>query len=238
VAPGKVEDGFLPALVGKRAGETVELDEAFPQDHRNAALRGQVAHMKVTLKALKSRQLPALDDALAKQVGLEGIETLPALRERIAADLTKRESRKAESEFKDALVKAALARNEFEVPPSMVERAIDSMLEGTAERFARMGVDLRQLELDVARLRGDLRDQALLQVRGALLLDAIAELEKIEVTDEDLQVEAAKLATEMGVPLQTVQKQMRGKDARAALRNRVREEKALALLAQAATIQS
>jgi trigger factor len=237
VAAGKVEDGFLPALVGVQVGATIEIDEPFPADHRNATLRGKVAHMKITLKALKARQLPALDDALAAQVGIEGIETLPALRERIAADLTRRESQKVESEFKDALVKAALARNEFDVPPSMVERAIDSMLEGTAERFARMGLDLRTLELDMARLRGDLREQALLQVRGALLLDAIAELEKIEVGDEDLQVEAARLAAEMGVPLQNVQKQMRGKDARAALLNRVREDKALALLAQAATIQ-
>jgi trigger factor len=237
VAAGKVEDGFLPALIGAAVGATVEIDETFPADHRNATLRGKVAHMKITLKALKARQLPALDDALAAQVGIEGIETLAALRERITGDLTRRETQKVESEFKDALVKAALARNEFEVPPSMVERAIDSMLEGTAERFARMGLDLRTLELDMARLRGDLREQALLQVRGALLLDAIAELEKVEVTDQDLQVEATRLAAEMGVPLQNVQKQMRGKDARAALMNRVREDKALALLAEAATIQ-
>jgi len=135
-------------------------------------------------------------------------------------------------------VKAALEKNEFEVPPSMVERAIDTMLEGTAERFARMGVDMNQLQLDVSKLRADMREQALFQVRGAVLLDAIASAEQIEVTDDDLQAEATKLAAEMGMPLQAIQKQMRGKEARAALHNRVREEKALALLSAAATIQS
>ncbi|HET9555419.1 MAG TPA: trigger factor [Anaeromyxobacteraceae bacterium] len=237
IAPGKVEEGFLPALIGKKVGEVAEILEAFPQDHRNPALRGKQAAMKVTLSGLRAKQLPALDDALAKQVGIEGIETLDALKDRIKSDLTKRENNKAEAELRDALLKAALAKNEFEVPPSMVERAIDQMLEGTAQRFARMGVDMRQLELDLARLRADLREQALFQVRGAILLDAIADAEKIEVTDDDLQAQAAKVAEEMGLPLAKVQQQMRGSEARAALHNRVREEKALAVLSQSATIQ-
>jgi trigger factor len=238
VAPGSISEGNLEALKGKKLDETVELDEPFAADHRVEELRGKVAHMKVTLRALKTRQLPALDDALAKEVGIEGIETLDALRARIRADLEKREKRRAESEAKDALVKAALAKNEFEVPPALVERAIDAMLEGAAERFARSGIDIRKLELDFARMRADMRDQALLQVRGALLLEAIADAEKIEVTDEDLQAEAARIAEELGAPLAKVQQQMRGKDAREALKNRVREDKALALLSSAANIQS
>jgi trigger factor len=237
VAPGSISEGNLEALKGKRLDETIEIDEPFAQDHRVEELRGKVAHMKVTLRALKTRQLPALDDALAKEVGIEGIETLDALRARIRADLEKREKRRAESEVKDALVKAALAKNEFEVPPALVERAIDAMLEGAAERFARSGIDIRRLELDFARMRADMREQALLQVRGALLLEAIADAEKIEVTDEDLQAEAARIAEELGAPLAKVQQQIRGKDAREALKNRVREDKALALLSSTANIQ-
>jgi trigger factor len=238
VAPGSISEGNLDALKGKRLDETVEIDEPFAEDHRVEELRGKVAHMKVTLRALKTRQLPALDDALAKEVGVEGIETHDALRARIRSDLEKREKRRAESEVKDALVKAALAKNEFEVPPALVERAIDAMLEGAAERFARSGIDIRKLELDFARMRADMREQALLQVRGALLLEAIADAEKIEVTDEDLQAEAARIADELGAPLAKVQQQMRGKDAREALKNKVREDKALALLSSAANIQS
>jgi trigger factor len=238
IAQGSIAEGNLAALAGKRLGETVELDETFPEDHRNPALRGKVAHMRVTLRALKQRQVPPLDDALAKGLGREGIETLDALRARIREDLEKREKRKAEAEFKDALVKAALARNEFEVPPALVERAIDGMLEGAAERFARSGIDIRKLELDFARMRADLREQALLQVRGALLLEALADSERIEVSEEDLQAEAARIADEMGVPLARVQQQLRGAEPRAALRSRVREEKAVALLASVASIKS
>ena len=86
-------------------------------------------------------------------------------------------------------------------------------------------------------MRADLRDQALVQVRGALLLEAIADAEKIDVTDEDLQAEVARIADELGAPLAKVQQQVRGKDAREALKNRVREDKALSVLSSAATIR-
>jgi trigger factor len=237
VGPGPVREGNLGALAGAKIGDQVEFEDAFGPDHRDPKLRGKVAKMKAQLKTLKTQKVPLLDDAFAKEVGIEGIATLEALRARIRSDLDRREKRRAESQLKDALVKAALSRNDFEVPSALVERAIDQMIEGTTERLARQGVDLRRLEMDMPRLRADLREQALLQVRGALLLEAIADAEKIEVTDEDLQAEVARIAEETGVPLAKVQQQTRGKEAREALSNRVREEKALSLLSSAATIQ-
>ena len=238
IAPGTVSEGNLEVLKGKKLGETVEIDEPFAADHRNEALRGKVAKMKLTLKALNTRQLPSVDDAFAKSLGAEGVDTLEQLRARIRADLTKREERRAENELRDGLVKAALAKNEFEVPGALVERAIDAMIEGAAERFARQGIDLQQLGLDQARMRADLREQALLQVRGRLLLESIASAEKLDVTDEDLQAEITRLAGELGLPLAKAQQQMRGKEAREALRNKIREDKALAVLSSAATIQN
>jgi trigger factor len=238
VAAGPTAEGNLEILKGKKLGETVEFEDTFPPDHRNEALRGKVAKMTATLRSLKARQLPPVDDALAKQLGVEGIETIEALRARIRSDLEKREKRRADAELKDALVKAALAKNEFEVPPAMVERAIDGMLEGAAERFARQGIDIRQLQLDFARMRAELRDQALLQVRGRLLLEAIADAEKVEVTDEDVQAEVVRLAGELEAPLAKVQQQMRSNDAREALRHKIREDKALELLSSAATIKN
>jgi trigger factor len=236
VEPGEFPDGHLPQLAGKKLGETLELDQTFPPDYRIEMLRGKTAHFVVTLKGLKTRQLPSLDDELAKDVGIEGVDTLAKLEARIREDLTKRERRRADAELRDALVKAALAKNDFEVPPSLVERAIDSMIQGAAERFARQGLDMQQMGLDVSRLRADLREQALLQVKGALLLEAIADQEKIEVTDDDLQAEIARTATELNLPLSRVQQELRGADARRALANRIREDKALAFLTSEANL--
>ncbi len=236
VGPGAASEGHFEALAGKKIGETVEIDEAFGDEHRNPELRGKTARMKVTLRALRNRQLPPLDDALAKKLGVEGLDTIEALRARIRSDLEKRENRRAENELKDGAIRAALTKNEFEVPPALVERAIDAMIEGAAERFARSGIDIHKLELDFARMRGDLREQALLQVRGRLLLEAIADTEKIEVTEEDVDAEMVRISGEMGVPLAKVRQQMRGKEAREALRSKVREDRALALMTSSAHI--
>jgi trigger factor len=238
VGPGQVQSGNLEALKGKKLGDSVEIEEPFADDHRVPALRGKIAKMKVTLKGLKTRQLPSVDDALAKSLGIEGVETLEALRARIRTDLQKREDRRAENELRDGLVKAALEKNQFEVPPALVERAIDAMIEGAADRFARQGLDIRNLGLDAARLRADLREQALLQVRGRLLLEAIADAEKIDATDEDLQAEITKLAEEAGMPLAKLQQQMRGGEAREALKHKIREDKAISAVSSAATIQN
>jgi trigger factor len=236
VGQGELVDGFLPQLVGKRLGEVVEIDQAFPVDYRVEGLRGKVGHFTVTLKGLKTRQVPSLDDELAKDLGIEGVETLEQLRARIRGDVEKRERRRSESELKEALVKAALARNDFEVPPALVERAIDAMIQGAADRFARQGLDIRQMGLDLPRLRADLREQALTQVKGALLLEAIADQEKIEATDEDVQAEIARTASELNMPLAKVQQQMRGGEARIALSNKIREDKALAFLTSEAKL--
>ena len=237
VEPGDLAEGFLPQLQGKKIGETLDLDQEFAPDYRMEALRGKRGKFLVTLKGLKSRHVPALDDELAKDLGVPGVQTLDALRARVREDRTKREQRRVDGELKDALVKAALARNDFEVPPALVERTIDVIIQEAAGRFARQGVDMREMGLDVPRLRAELRDQALLQVKGALLLEAIADAEKIEVGAEDLQAEIAKIAGEANLPLAQVQQELRDPRARAAMVNRLREEKALAFLTTEAKLQ-
>jgi trigger factor len=235
VKEGNFFAGEMAVLTGRSVGEKFELTQPFPADFRDPALAGKAGRFEMQLQSLRTQKIPAIDDAFAREVGIEGIETLPALRDRMRADIEKREKRRIEAEERDALVKAALDRNDFEVPPSLVERTIDAMVESTAQRLARQGIDLRQLDLDVARIRADLREQALLTVKAALLLEAIAETEKIEVDDEDERAELQRRADEMGVPASRLPA-LKG-EGRAALRQRVREDKVVALLAAHANFQ-
>jgi len=236
VAQGDFFAGFFPQLAGLKVGEQRVIEQAVPADFRAEALRNKTARFTVTLKALQTRNVPPLDDAFAKDFGLPGIETLEQLRADLRGKVEAREKQRERSELNDGLVKAALARNDFEVPPALVERAIDTMLEGAAQRFARQGLDIRQMDLDVARLRGDMREQALLQVRGALLLEAVAEAEKIEPGEAELEAEIARLAAENGLPVDKLRPQLRSAESRAALSNRVREDQVLAFLASHAKI--
>ena len=234
VKDGNFFAGEMAALTGRSVGEKFELTQPFPADFRDPALAGKPGHFEMQLQSLRTQKIPPVDDAFAKEVGIEGVETLAALRDRIRADIEKREKRRVEAEERDALVKGALDRNDFEVPPSLVERTIDAMVESTAQRLARQGIDLRQLDLDVARIRGDLREQAVLTVKAALLLEAIAEAEKITVDDQDEQDEIRRRAGELGVPPARLQMKA---DGRAALRQRIREDKVVALLAASAIFQ-
>ncbi|HET9598576.1 MAG TPA: trigger factor [Anaeromyxobacteraceae bacterium] len=237
VQPGDLAEGNMPQLEGKKVGDAFDMEQEFPPDYRMEPLRGKRGTFKITLKALRTRQVPALDDELAKDLSLPNVETLDALKARIRDDLTKREQRRSDAELKDALVKAALAKNDFEVPPALVERSIDLMMEGAAQRFARQGLDIREMGLDFAKLRADVRDQALLEVRGALILEAIADAEKIEVSADDVQNELARMAAEARVPLAEFQAQVRqDPHARGSVLNRVREEKALAFLTSEAKL--
>ncbi|HET8724314.1 MAG TPA: trigger factor [Anaeromyxobacteraceae bacterium] len=228
VKDGNFFAGEMIVLQGRKVGDAFETEQSFPADFRDPALAGKQGRFAITLQSLRTQKMPSLDDAFAKEVGIEGVETLAALRDRVRHDIERREKRRVEAEQRDALVKAALERNDFEVPQALVERTIDAMMEQTAQRLARQGIDLRRLELDVARIRTDLREQALLTVRAALLLEAIAESEKVEVGPQDEQDELQRRAEEMGVPVSRIQPKGEGLQA---LRQHIREDKVVALLA-------
>jgi trigger factor len=234
VKDGNFFAGEMAVLQGRKVGESFETEQSFPADFRDAAMAGKTARFTITLASLRTQKMPALDDAFAKEVGIEGVETLEALRARMRSDIERREKRRVEAEERDALVKAALDRNDFEVPAALVERTIDAMVESTAQRLARQGVDIRTLDLDLGRIRGDLREQALLTVKATLLLEAIADAEKIEVGEQDEQEEIQRRADEIGVPPAKLQVKGEG---RRALRQKVREDKVVALLASAANFQ-
>ena len=238
VAPGSISEGNLEALKGKRLDETIEIDEPFAQDHRIEELRGKVAHMKVTLKALKARQLPSLDDALAKEVGIEGIETLDSLRARIRAD--PREAREAPRRVRgEGRAREGGAREERVRGAARARRA-------RHRRDARgRGRAVRPLGDRHPPARARLRAHASRHARaGPAPGPGRAPARGHRRRGEDRghgrgsQAEAARIAEELGAPLAKVQQQMRGKDAREALKNRVREDKALALLSSTANIQS
>ncbi|ATB31868.1 trigger factor [Melittangium boletus] len=228
LAPGELVESNVAALEGAKVGETRELDYTFPADYRVEDVKGKAAHFKFHVKGLKKKIIPELNDDFAKEAGQA--QSLDELRTKIRADLEQGKKTKALNEEREALIKALIEKNPFEVPKAMVERTIDQMLETRLRAMARMGMDPRRLNLDFARLREDLREEALQEVRGALLFEAIALKEGIQTSDEDLEKKISELAQEANQSIDVVRKYFKGPDERQGLSLRLREEKTIEFL--------
>ncbi len=223
MVPGSLLENKAEALVGARIGETRELGVTFPNDYAVEDLRGKEASFMATVKGMKRRKTPELDDAFAKDLGME---SLASLRTQVEKDLGERHKEKLESAQREALLNALLAKNPIEAPPALVERNVDAMLRGMLEGFERRGLDVSQLGVNLDRLRDDLRERAQTEVKAYLVLDAIGDKEKIEVTDEDLEKQFAKMAGEMNQTPDKVKLAFKRADALASLKSRLKQDKA------------
>ena len=232
VAAGDLMRGNVPELTGMVVGKKRELDHAFAADDPEEARAGKTAHFSFTLKGLKRQLVPPLDDDFAKEVG--GGETLAELRSKVRGDLETAARNGAAQDERDQLVKGLVERNPFDLPKAMIERGLDAMLDGALRMMARQGLDPSRLNLDFSSLRDEMRPKAEAEVRGALLLQAVAEKEGLSVKSEDLDARIAQYATESGAPLHQVRKAFKEPEQRRALEQRVREEKTVEFLKAAA----
>ncbi|MFY0579569.1 trigger factor [Cystobacter fuscus] len=228
LAPGELVESNVAALEGAKVGETRELDYTFPADYRVEDVKGKTAHFKFHVKGLKKKIVPELNDDFAKEAG--ETQSLADLRAKIRSDLEINKKNRVLGEERAALIKALVERNAFEVPKSMVERTIDQMLEQRLRAMARMGMDPRRLNLDFARLREELREEALQEVRGALLFESIALKENLKTTDEDVEKKISELAKEANQSIDVVRKYFKGPEERQGLSLRLREEKTIEFL--------
>jgi trigger factor len=228
LVPGELVESNVAALEGTQVGGTKEIDYAFPADYRVEEVKGKTARFKFTVKGLKKKIIPELNDDFAKEAG--EAQSLEELRAKARTDLEQGKRNKAQNEEREALFKALIERNTFEVPRAMVERAIDSMLDNRLRAMARMGMDPRQLNLDFARLREDLREEALREVKGALILESVAQQHNIQTSDEDLDKKIEELAKEANQSLAVVRKYFKGPEERQGLSLRLREEKTIEFL--------
>jgi trigger factor len=184
--------GFDEQLLGLDVGATKSFDIHYPADYPIGELANSDVSYTVTVKGLKRRVLPELDDEFAKDLG--EFETLDALRARVREDLEHEAKHAAEREDRSELMKQLASRLPFEVPSSMVERETDRRLEDFARRLIDQGMDPRQAGIDWNAFRDSQRQVAREAVAAALVLDEIARREKLEVSDEEMEREIARYA--------------------------------------------
>jgi trigger factor len=227
--PGSLLDNKAEGLIGAKLGETREVGVTFPANYTVAELRGQQAVFVATARGLKKRETPALDDQFVQDLG-GTFKTLDELKAGIRKNLEEQQRQRGENAQREALLTALVEKNPLEAPPALVERNVDAMLQNMLEGFQRRGMDPQQLGLDLERMRDDLRTRAVLEVKGFLLLEAIAEKEKLEVSQTDVDQHMEKLAGEVQQPVEKIRQAFKRNDSLEALRGRLRQDKALAFL--------
>ena len=220
---------FTEHLRGVSAGDEKTFEVKYPEDSNDQRLRGKTFDYTVKVLSLKKKNLPELNDAFAKEMGdFTGIEDV---KKRVRENMEAEKKHTAEHEAKDKLVAELVKRNDFEVPEAMVDRQIDVRLERGLRALASQGMRAEDMKkMDLNRLRSGQRDQAVQEVKASLLLDRIADLEKVEVSDEEIDHEIEALALQTKQTSEAVRARLTRDGALDRIRNRIRNEKTLNFL--------
>lgn len=225
--------GFEEQLAGAKAGEDREVRVRFPDDYGTRELAGREAVFAVHVAAIKRRVVPALDDELAKDLG--DFDSLEALRARVRADLQAAAERAATAELHRTLLDALIARTGFELPPGLVTRQLERLLQSAARRLAGAVPDA-QLDTQLGRWKEEWRPRAEREVREMLLLEAIAKARGIEAEAGEIEGRIAQLAREQRVDPARLRRAWGEEGLERALRTQVIDEKVLDFLASTAKV--
>ena len=189
-------DTFEEQLIGKKVGEEVEVNVTFPENYQAKELAGKPAMFKVTIKEIKVKEYPELDDDFAQDVS--EFDTLDEYKEDIKKNLTEKKEKEAEAEKESKVIEAIVNDAEMDIPEKMVEAQAEQMLEEFAQNIAMQGISFEQYlqftGATVEQLREQVTPQAKARVESSLVLEAIVKAEKIEATDEEFDEEVKKMA--------------------------------------------
>jgi len=196
IGSGSFIDTFEDQLVGKKAGEKVEVNVTFPENYGKEELNNKPAKFEVEIKEIKFKELPELDDEFAKETS--EFETLEDLKADVKAKLEANNVAREEREYEDAILKAAVENAQVEIPEVMIEKETDVMLKDLAQRLQYQGLSLEQYfqftGTDEAKTRDYMRENALTKVKTDLVLQEIEKAENIEATEEEVLERAKEVA--------------------------------------------
>jgi trigger factor len=222
---------FTDALRGSKAGQELKFEVTYPGDFGQKRLAGKTVAYKVEVKGIQQKVQPELNDAFAKELGnYESLEDFrKKLREHLAAD----KKHRLLTDTRNRLVDALVEKFQFPVPESLVQSQIDTRLERGLRALAAQGMrteDMRKLDFD--RLREAQRESAAGEVKGTLVLDRIADVENIQVSDEEVERELQVISLQTREPLETLRERLKNEGSLARIREQLRREKTGGLLVE------
>jgi len=220
---------FTANLRGANAGDEKEFEVVYPEDNNDRRLAGKTFVYTVKIQAIKQKNLPELNDEFARELG--EFSSLVQVRKQIRENLEYERKHTAEREAKDKLVAELVKRNDFEVPEALVDRQIDLRIERGLRALAAQGMKMEDMKkMDLPRMRAGQREQAMQDVKSSLLLERIADLERIEVGEDEVNRELDALARQSKQAPEAVRARLTQDGGLDRIRNRIRSEKTLDFL--------
>ena len=196
IGSGSFIPGFEDQLVGAEAEKEVEVKVTFPEDYHAEELKGKEAVFKCTVHEIKAKELPEIDDEFAAEVS--EFDTLDEYKADVKAKIKEQKAADGKRNQEDQAVEQAVKNAEYEIPQPMIDTQTTQMVEDFAQRIQSQGITLEQYfqftGLTAEKMMEDMKPQAIKRIETRLVLEAIAKAENIEITDEKVDEELAKMA--------------------------------------------
>ena len=215
---------FTEALRGQKVGQEMTFEVTYPAEFGEPRLAGQTVKYDVTVKAIKKKTYPEKDDDLAKQFG--EYESWTEFEEDLRNRAAGRKKEAMENQAKEKLLTELLGRVSFAVPETFVQQQIDARLDRGLRALAQQGMSAEDMrKLDFNRLRAAQRDQAVAEVKASMILDRIAEVEGVEVSEDEMERELLLASIQAREPLETLRARMDQDGTTGRMREQMRREK-------------
>lgn len=214
IGSGSFIPGFEDQVIGMTVDKEQDIVVTFPEDYGAADLAGKEATFKVTVHEIKEKHLPEIDDELAKDVNIDGVETLDQLKDHIKANIKTRKESENENKFMDDLYKAIVASSKVEDSDALLEQEQGLMLQEIEQNLQRQGLNFEVYQQFTGKSKDDIKEdikpQAEERVKLNAILAAIIEEEKLAVSDEELETELKTIAEYYQKELDEVKKIFEG----------------------------
>lgn len=203
--------GFEDQLIGHKSGDEVDVNVSFPEDYHAEDLAGEPVVFKVKVHEVKQTKLPELDQDFFEDLNMEGIDSKEKLEAQVKENIKTRKDAQADDKYIDELLEKIAEDTEVDIPYTMVDDEVTHMLEHFKEHIMMQGITIEQFyqltNSSEDKLREEYKDEALKRIKNRLIIEKIIEVEKIEVTDEEVEAKVEELATKYNMTKEEVKKQ-------------------------------
>ena len=207
IGSGQFIPGFEEQLVGTKVGDEKDVTVTFPEEYHAEELAGKEAVFKVKINEVKSKEVPELDDEMAKELD-ESVDSVDAYKEKYKKDLQEQKTLQAENNMKERLIAQAVENAKVDIPEAMINTELDRMMQEFEQRIAQQGLNLElyyqfsgQTE---EQLKESMKADAEARVKPNLTLAAIAKAENIEISDTDVDAELSKMSEQFGLSVDDI----------------------------------